>query len=904
MRKTLLLLAAALSLAALPRAFGGDARPALIVKDTPALHRSATLTVDGWFRLPETLPHEGSPRLVSKYGHLQPSQRGWEMVVEGGRLAFRVNCLFPNGGQQDFQLVSDREVPLGRWVHLAATFADEGNGLRTLYMYIDGRAAGKMRLPDYVTLNPNTGVDIFAGLYAGSVYTGQPGSLADILVDDLRLSGAIIPFQKAPSAPADPNHPGTLALFSFDGPVQTAPGVVAGLVGETTTVPGRFGQALDLTGKAVPETYRQATMLGRPERLEDTLYGDFRLMVHTTQEEARLQLYQTKPQRRELALEVIDDENGQCVHRGRLAIDGGEAEFAVPLAALHDGHYTARVTDAAGSMEGELVRRLRLQRPLPLNPPQEPIALNGTLVFPVDDFHFAKREGVANRVRPPEITMTTAPMGPSYGFQWSSRPDWFVVTKDGRIQQNFAAAPTFEGKDMEWFHATGSLNGGNWRTDKGLASAEGSLAAVAYPLPPKARPRWQNKALFDASEVRLYTPEDGAVPLEEVRAACIAPHIGNAAAKGFVNWGTYPVWERKKGEWLVLAKDPFCIAKFGFTETEMESPLDANDNFGGQVLSDDGDAIFYYQAAKLHCFDPRSVHYDNIADSFRIMRVFSTQDGFQWQWRFVAAPDEKDPITLQHYGMTTVRVAKDFRLGLLHAYDVEKQQIYSELMYSRDGLEWHRLEDRTPFFPNTTAPGSPFFGMIFADFEATPIYEYKDDFYIAMGSRWHQRPHFYFCYSRPEDDPAKYDAKALERIYGSRQLAERWPYFQAVGGWEGLAQDYRRFHDGLGSTLGYAKMPRNRWIAVAADGEGVLTGRLWSASGKTLWLNGKGDITVELQNADGTPLAGYSGDGAAHFSGDSTAAPLRFGAGTALPPTPFRAIVHMTKAELYTLEIK
>ena len=904
MRKTLLLLAAVLSVAAILPVWGGN-RPALVVKDTPALHRSATLTVDGWFLLPEELPADASPRLVSKYGHLEPKQRGWELVLEKGHLAFRVNCLFPNDDQRDFQLVSSREVPRGRWTHLAAVFADEGNGLRTLYIYIDGQPDGKMRLPDYVDINPNTGIDIFAGLYAGSVYTGQPGSLGDFKVDDLRLSGAIIPFQGPPQAPADPNLPGTLALFSFDGPAYAAPGVVAGVVGEMAAVEGRFGQALDLTGKALPETFKQATMLGRPERLEDTLYGDFRLIVHTTQENALLQLHQTKAQRRELALEIIDDENGQCVHKARMAIDGEAAAFSVPLAGLHDGHYTARVTEATGGLEGELVRRLRLQRPLPLKPPQEPIPMDGTLVFPVDDFHFAKREGVAHRVRQPEITLTTGPLDPAHGFQWSSRPDWFVVTKDGRIQQNFAAAAMWDGQGAEWFHATGNVNGGTWRTEAGLASAEGSLATVAYPLPPEMpKIRWHNRGKFDDSEVRLYTQADGPVSLTEVRAACIAPHIGNAAAKGFVNWGTYPVMERKKGEWIILNKEPLCVAKFGFTETEMESPLDANDNFGGQFISDDGKSLFYFQAAKLHCFAPRAVPYDNIADSFRLMRVFSSQDGFQWQWRFVAIPDEKDPGALQHYGMTTVRVTGDFRLGLLHAYDVEKQQIYSELIYSRDGLEWRRLDDRTPFLPNTTAPGSPFFGMIFADLEATPVYEYKDDFYLAMGSRWHQRPHFYFCYSTPADDPVKYDAKALERTYGNRQLAERWPYFEAVGGWEGLAQDYRRFHDGEGCALGYAKFPRNRWVAVASDGEGTLTGRLWSAAGKTLWLNGKGEFMVELLDAEGNPIQGYAGDAAAHFSGDSTAAPLRFGAGTALPPTPFRAIVRLRHAELYTLEIK
>lgn len=381
----------------------GAPRPTVVVKDAPALRSSSSLTIDGWFFLPQK-QFAATPRLVSKYAHPEAERRGWEMLLCDGKLQFRANCLLPSGRYNDFILTSTDPVPRDRWVHLAATFADEGNGVRSLNLFINGRRSGRLELPLNASLTPNAGVDVFPGIYAGT-----PDLEAAMLLDDFRLSSRIIHFNGAPTRPASPNEPGTLALFSFDDEPFTAPGITAGIIGEAKLTPGRFGQAIDLTGEIDPELFRRAAALGRRPLLDEHLDGEFRLMVHTDQPEAKLLLIPDfdRPIRLKGELRAESDNRVISTFTRELA---GKAEWAIPISRLGDGNYllTLSAADPKEELDGSFVRRLRIQRPRPTPPPPEPITLSGETVFPIDEYHFARREGVTNRIVPPRMVTTTS----------------------------------------------------------------------------------------------------------------------------------------------------------------------------------------------------------------------------------------------------------------------------------------------------------------------------------------------------------------------------------------------------------------------------------------------------------------------------------------------------------------
>ena len=144
------------------------------------------------------------------------------------KLEFRLHAQRTDGSHQDFIITSVDDIPLKRWVHLAAVYADEGNGNRRMTVYIDGKESKSVKPPMNIVIYPNSEVDVYLGCYAWSF-----GAAANMLVDDFRISNKIRHFTQAPDKPADPNEAGTLLLYSFDKEPFFAKGIVSGLVGDT-----------------------------------------------------------------------------------------------------------------------------------------------------------------------------------------------------------------------------------------------------------------------------------------------------------------------------------------------------------------------------------------------------------------------------------------------------------------------------------------------------------------------------------------------------------------------------------------------------------------------------------------------------------------------------------------------
>ena len=302
-------------------------------------------------------------------------------------------------------------------------------------------------------------------------------------------------------------------------------------------------------------------------------------------------------------------------------------------------------------------------------------------------------------------------------------------------------------------------------------------------------------------------------------------------------WGYYPVWEKNAGEWIVLTREPLLIDKFSYSGDELEEVYDGNDNFAPQYLSEDGKTVFSAKAAKIRRFRPFTVEYDNLPEINRIMRTFYSSDGLNWKMQHLVVPNLKDHWSYQHYGAYYHRIDKNFFLGYIWAYHCSNQQIYPEVIYSRNGLNWHRLDNPKPFI-NPGEPGDWLFGMNFL--ESMPV-KYNGKYYFVLGSA-HKRQHFYNTY---HEDISHITPNMLKRSFSGRNLPEEWKFFKEIGGWEGLAKDMHTSN----ASVGLAEIREDGWIVVSAEKDGAkLVSRPFKAENNTLALNGKGEMIIKHNN--------------------------------------------------------
>lgn len=144
-------------------AFSFNGLNAAEVGNGPALRLTGAMSVSAWVRLTS---FAGSGRLISKSG----SDPGWELWADSAqsRLAFTV----AQSPLSSFTVGAP--VPLGQWVHVAATFAPGG----ALSFYVDGALINSIP-------GPATNFDTDAGVRLGNRPDGCCAFVG--LVDDLRV---------------------------------------------------------------------------------------------------------------------------------------------------------------------------------------------------------------------------------------------------------------------------------------------------------------------------------------------------------------------------------------------------------------------------------------------------------------------------------------------------------------------------------------------------------------------------------------------------------------------------------------------------------------------------------------------------------------------------------------------
>lgn len=621
-------------------------------------------------------------------------------------------------------------------------------------------------------------------------------------------------------------------------------------------------------------------------RAAESLSGDFRNAFYRNASKAELEIVAAPGFRPDGdAVLTLSSPGGERVLKSLpVTLRPGDNRIGLDIAGLPSGYYPVELKVKSGDSAESLRRRLRIDNGTPVPVMKSGADLSGRRLYLFDDYHIESRRGVENRVNPatPHLAawMKLLP-GRSH---WTNQVKPLFLTRENRLaipfqdgegtgyRPRYAVCPDPAARPEQWEIRDG-------------APPAAERRATPLLLPPAQRGDWRLKTPLDKATFRFYDRErDGIPPLDRI---CVL-HTG-VVKRDFSGLpipyrSTYPVWEKTPGEILFLSREPLAVDTPLSGGEPPERENDTSDNFGGQHLSPDGKTLYYIAARVVKRYPPFIVGYDNQRNSNRLLTAWRTHDGFRWEKQFLLPVTDRDPWSLQQYGMRVFREPdSDLYWGFLSSYDCRKQQMYIDVVFSRDLLNWQRPGD-APFIANSDLPDDWRFGLILPPNAALDLGE-KQFIFLPSVLGW---PH---CYFRDGNS-----AETIRRRYSIRGFEKMWPFFPLFKNYDALSASMKLAY--TRRPIGVAESRPGGYLAVAAgENEGMLVTRPLRASG-TLTLNGRtgknGVIRVELLAPDGVPLPGMAGE----FRGDKIDAPLF----DRLPGGEFKMKITLRNAELFSLK--
>jgi len=232
----------------------------------------------------------------------------------------------------------------------------------------------------------------------------------------------------------------------------------------------------------------------------------------------------------------------------------------------------------------------------------------------------------------------------------------------------------------------------------------------------------------------------------------------------------------------------------------------------------------------------------------------------------------------QFYGLT-VTPHQDLYLGFASFYDAASGHMWCELAHSYDGADWRREATREPFIP-IGPEGAWDSGMAVFIAAGCPasVGDYWYVYYTGTNFDHHHRIH------AMED-------KGDIRMVGAVRLKR------------GRLVGYHTGSPGQAPQAGEgAREVPPDWVD-----RGDLLTRAFELNGSALFVNAdarSGAVAIEICDAEGKPLPGFSREEAVPIQEDAVRAPVRFrGAQSvaSLHGRPVRLRVHLTRASVYGL---
>lgn len=569
-------------------------------------------------------------------------------------------------------------------------------------------------------------------------------------------------------------------------------------------------------------------------------------------------------------------------------------EQSVDISSWPDGEYKVFISEV-GSADAPLVRGIRKQTTVPPVAPAEPFFVDGDRMYFVDDWYFEKTSGLKREVHSADLI----PVEP-----WKACPELkcvrnsiqdFWVDEDGRFNVNILTQTS--SKQIVTNYWTRSSDLENWEivAEPGSKHKDCQLANLsANSSPPPANPVY-----------RRYDPTvDGEVDLSQVR-------IRYSGFKKNQKWGDIPiprrsriaVWEKPNGEVLVLG-DPITIDKGIFKDDEIGTWRDSNDNFGDARFSPDGKTLSCYQARRIPRHDPFRVYYDNnLAD--RVLVTWSTTNGVDWTPSFFDAPTLEDPWSTQHYGVD-IWYEEDRRLAFAYhkIYDVQHQKVYTEVIFSRDGVYWNRMKDGKPFLDNGM-PGEFNYGYSITTGNRTRM---AWDGHYYEPAQCINVLHFMFIQVDGKDDRSFVTPEFFAQRFDGRMVGEHGVENSPIMNWHESWEEICEVAKTQVFTPTFMRYRADGWIGAspAKRRAEIITKLLRSDGG--LAVNAKtepdGFLMIEVLDQYGNELTGYSGRNAAVFKGDNVNVSLIWSDGRIkeLPSEPFKLRITLEKTEIFALK--
>ena len=616
--------------------------------------------------------------------------------------------------------------------------------------------------------------------------------------------------------------------------------------------------------------------------LTDLLQVEYRLPIYRNRDRAELTVVaKDHPETPSTAEIIIQSSDKKTVFQKKINIKKGRHNYIVDnIGNLPAGRYVTFFK----TEKGEIRRLLRIERQEEIKAPEKILNMAGKkLFFTPDAFSLKERKNLKISIFPAEMKQHAKTPGEdrmllnATAFYRSADNKFVFVVNDyprgGFVDRKpatrFLVADKLEGpyNEVEKRPAYGSnFNPGRPFHNFQFAQLPGNTKFVMY----------------DKSVHRE-------IPLNNIRRVWSAPpkDYGCIKAPFRTHWA---VGKALNGEWVFMRDKQILTDIHLFGSEEFETGFTTNDNFGDMWLANDGRELFLAHGQTVRRFAPYAVPYDNLPMCFRLMTIYSTRDGINWQYRHtMTLPDEKDSDGAQHYGSMMLPIADgDLYLVYLFAYDGETQQIYVDLNYSRDGLHFYRFPDTKPFI-STDDPNDWYFGHVFVKNQ----YVKEGKYLYQMAGYCSDLPHFVpevttFLKGR------KATADDFERRFESRDLSRRLTYFDKIGGYQGVAD--------IGNRgcyyAGTAKYRVDGWFGLeAGDNKGSFVTNDFNGVKKitaNAVVKNNGFIKLEIVGKDGKLIKQIE------LKGDDLELPV-----CELDPTQeFFIRGTMKNAELYTLNFK
>lgn len=556
--------------------------------------------------------------------------------------------------------------------------------------------------------------------------------------------------------------------------------------------------------------------------ISDLVQMDYRLPVYRKQKNAELTIivseHEKAPDRGALTLQNPD---GTIVFSKTIGLSKGIQTQNIPLDMFGNGRYLTTLEIG----KYKIKRLLRIDR-IPDRPcvPVEPLHVTGKKLYFTPDHYIIKSEKYLTvKSFPGKKMHLLAQSAP--GKLWITLRDFypsndgtFVLTLDDHEYKGYASGNTTR-RNLISKKVTGPYCKSEY-----IPTGRKSL----YPLRQGFRPEIQITARPPAGiKYQLYdSARDGKVPLNSIHTifSYKPEDYGCLIAPARTHWA---VGKTTDGRWVMMSNKPILTDQWLYMDNELDDGQQSNDNAGGQWWAWDknGEELLWAIGQTVKRNAPYAVKYDNLGTAFRILALYGTRDGIHWKFHnYLTLPDEQDSTGAQHYGGMPIPLANgDLMLYQLYAYDAESQQIYLELIYSRDGIHFYRFPGQR-WFVRSSNPNDWYFGHVF------PTGNFFKD-----GDKLYQQlitsscPHFFPEVLMLHENQKDITADSFRKRYEKRGLAERLPYFKSIGGWKGLAEYGRRGY----YSISLLETRFDGWFGlVAGIEEGTFETRRFSANGK------------------------------------------------------------------------